>query len=147
MSRGFLGTSATLVADINLVVQIIMWVLLVFGVIQARLHNDRVHARLSLGVVALGIVLFATVMDPAFFRVLPFIWQNPGLPRPFALWLHAAFGTVAQILGIYIVIRMQWGKALDVARTPRFRWLMRVCAVLWTAALAAGALLYYLRYV
>ena len=146
MSRGFLGTQATLVADINLVLQIAMWLLLVFGVVQAKRRQYRTHAALLTAVVGLGVVLFATVMDPAFFRALPFILQNPGAPRPLALWTHAVLGLAGELLGAYILIATQWGKAVKEGFTPRVRWAMRLCAVLWSGALAAGVWLYYLRY-
>lgn len=146
MSKGFLGTQATLVADINLILQIAMWLLLVFGVVQAKRRHYRTHARILSTVVGLGVVLFVTVMDPAFFRALPFIVQNPGAPRPFALWMHAILGLGGELLGAYILIATQWGKAVQEGFTPRVRWAMRVGAVLWSGALVAGVWLYYLRY-
>ncbi len=146
MSTGILGTRAGLVADINLILQIAILIVLLMGCFQARRRNFSAHGRLMTAAVIANTIAIIAIMNPAFFRILPVAIRNPEAQRPTMLWPHAAIGALAELMGIYIVILMK----LETSRPPRLRnikWRMRITLLLWIVALAMGIALYFVRYV
>lgn len=140
---GFLGRNATFGADLNLLVQLALGVLLLCGMLLARRGWYRCHG------VCQSTALLGTL-------ALTAIWMIPALRDVYAPGLaggtvhrvnvsvvaHAGLGSVVLLLGMYVVL---------VAGTPliperwRFRnykaW-MRTLLVLWWATILLGALLY-----
>jgi len=143
MSSGILGTRATLVADINLLVQIALFVILVTAAWQGRNRKYDSHLKLMRTAVVVNAVAIIAVMNPSFFRVLPFAARNPGAPGPTAMWPHVALGAIAELMGAYIVIRL----GVDPGSAPRLRRVMVPTLVLWLAALLAGFAVYWIWYV
>jgi uncharacterized membrane protein YozB (DUF420 family) len=143
MSSGILGTRATLVADINLLVQIALFFILVIAAFQARRRRYDSHLKLMRAAVIINAVAIVAVMNPSFFRVLPFAVRNPGAPGPTVMWPHVALGAVAELMGAYLIIRL----GLEPASAPRLRGVMALTLILWLAALAVGVTLYYVWYV
>ena len=82
MGSGILGTQATLVADVNLILQIIILMVLTIGAFQARRGRIDVHHKLMTAAVIINAVAIMAIMNPSFFRVLPFAWRNPRAPGP-----------------------------------------------------------------
>jgi len=146
MNTGILGTRAGLVADINLLAQIVILLLLCVGALQARSkHFDRHHG-VMIAAVIVNAAAIVFIMNPAFFRVLPFALRNPGAPGPVMMLPHAAVGALAELLGIYIIARTQ----LDPSATsdwPGMKRTMVVTLLLWLLALAGGIALYMAWYV
>jgi uncharacterized membrane protein YozB (DUF420 family) len=143
MSSGILGTRATLVADINLLVQIALFFILVTAAWQGRNRRYEAHLRLMRVAVIINAVAIIAVMNPSFFRVLPFAARNPGAPGPTAMWPHVALGAIAELMGAYVVIRL----GVDPRSAPRLRGVMLLTLVLWLAALLAGSAVYWIWYV
>jgi hypothetical protein len=143
MSSGILGTRATLVADFNLLLQIALFVLLALATWQGSRGRQESHLQLMRIVLILNAVAIVAVMNPSFFRVLPFAMRNPSAPGPTVMWPHVALGTAAELLGALVVIRL----GLEPARAPRMRGAMVLTFVLWLAALVIGVGLYYVWYV
>jgi hypothetical protein len=133
------------VADINLILQIVILVVLTIGAFQARRGRIDAHHALMTAAVVVNAVAIIAIMNPAFFRVLPFALRNPGARGPTVMWPHAALGAVAELMGVYLVIRLK----LDPARASDLGGLRRVMVVtllLWTAALVAGIAMYFVWY-
>jgi uncharacterized membrane protein YozB (DUF420 family) len=143
MSSGILGTRATLVADINLLVQTALFFILVIAALQARNRRYDSHRTLMTVAVVINAAAIVAVMNPSFFRVLPFAVRNPDAPGPTVMWPHVALGAVAELMGAFLVIRL----GLEPASAPRLRGVMAVTLLLWLAALVVGFALYYMWYV
>jgi uncharacterized membrane protein YozB (DUF420 family) len=143
MSSGILGTRATLVADINLLVQTALFFILVIAALQARNRRYDSHRTLMTVAVVINAAAIVAVMNPSFFRVLPFAVRNPDAPGPTVMWPHVALGAVAELMGAFLVIRL----GLEPASAPRLRRVMAVTLLLWLAALVVGFALYYMWYV
>lgn len=80
-------------------------------------------------------------MNPAFHRILPFAWRNPRAPLPTILWPHVAIGALAELMGAYVIIRLN----LDPSRLStlgNLKWLMVITFLLWVVALAVGIQVY-----
>jgi uncharacterized membrane protein YozB (DUF420 family) len=145
VNTGFLGTRASWAADINLIVQIVLLVVLVAGRVQAKRRNLTVHHTWMTVVVAVNAVMIIAIMNPAFFRLLPLAWPRLGAPGPTLLWLHVVVAVLAELMGLYAVLWM--GTDLpELLRMRNLKWFMRINFLLWTLALVGGIVLYWARY-
>jgi uncharacterized membrane protein YozB (DUF420 family) len=147
-SQGFLGTGATLPADLNLVVQIIMGGTLITGRFLAKQKRFRAHGICQTTVLLLNLLMIGLVMWPSFRQQVA-----PKLPRVLHKWylaapaIHGLLGIAAEILGLYIVIVAgtdvlpQWLRFKDWKR-----W-MRMELLFWSITLLSGIATYYAWYV
>jgi plastocyanin/uncharacterized membrane protein YozB (DUF420 family) len=146
--NGFLGTGATMWADLNLVIQVAMGLMLLAGMALARAKRFRAHKYCQSSVMLLNLVMIALVMSPSFHsQVEPRIPE--GLTESYYLvaTLHAALGTAAELLGIYIVL-VAATKILPARwRFKRFKPWMRAELALWWAVILLGLGTYYVWYV
>ncbi|MGQ9494102.1 MAG: DUF420 domain-containing protein [Anaerolineae bacterium] len=145
MSSGILGTRANLIADINLILQVVILVILIVGASQAKRRNFQIHHVWMTVAVVANAVLIVAIMNPSLFRILPFALRNPGADKPTALWPHMLLGAVAELLGVYIVLSGNMGQP-DALRRRNLKWLMRITFLLWVLALVAGIVLYKVWY-
>jgi hypothetical protein len=140
---GILGTHATFSADFNLVAHLAMGMALL-----ARRKHYRAHKYCQSSVLLLNLPLIAFIMVPSFHD-----YVQPALPaslgdRSYAVAiLHAMFGVIAQVLGLYILLVA--GTTLIPPRL-RFRgykpW-MRTELVLWWIVVLAGVGVYAVWYI
>ena len=103
--NGFLGTGATFQADLNLVVQLAMGLMLFVGMGLARKKNFRAHKYCQSSVMVLNLVMIFLIMAPSFQKqVQP---QLPGgLKETYyaVAYVHALLGAIVELLGLYIVL-------------------------------------------
>lgn len=146
--NGFLGTGATLRADVNLIAQVGMGSMLLVGMMLARRKRFRAHKFCQASVMLLNLVMIAAVMSPSFhLQVQP---QLPsGLRDSYYLiaTIHAGLGTVAQLLGIYIVLVAATNILPQSMRFRRFKPWMRTELALWWIVILFGIGTYYAWYV
>jgi len=146
--NGFLGTGATFRADLNLVVQIVMGLALLFGMFLARRKQYDKHKYLQASVMVLNLVMIFLVMAPSFRRqVEPEI--PAGLRDSYYLiaTIHAGLGTIAELLGIYIVLRAATNLLPERLRFDRYKPWMRTELALWWVVILIGIGTYYIWYV
>ena len=142
MGFGILGTRATLVADINLILQTVILMMLTIGAFQARKGRLDVHHRLMTAAVIINGVAIIAIMNPSFFRVLPFALRNPEAPGPTVMWPHIAIGALAELMGAYVIIRLNLDPS-RISRLGNLKWIMVITFLLWIVALAVGITVYY----
>jgi hypothetical protein len=144
-----LGTQATLVADLNLILQIFILALLAISLFEGRRRGMDRGRILVTAAVAINAVLIIAVMNPSFFRILPFALQNPGARGPRVVWPHIVLGTLAELIGVYLAIstNLDSGRPLRLQpATLTTRATFRVMFLLWMAALALGLVIYSVLY-
>ena len=104
-AASFLGTGATFRADLNLIVQLAMGAALLAGMFLARHKRFGAHKICQSSVMLLNLALIGFIMAPSFHtQVTP---QIPaGLRDSYYLvaTLHAGLGTLAELLGLYVVL-------------------------------------------
>lgn len=148
MMDGFLGTGAPARADLNLMVQIAMGLALIAGMLLARAKRFRAHKYCQSSVMLLNIVMILLIMAPSFHhQVEP---QLPGgLKEAYYLvpYIHAALGTVAEALGLYIVLVAATKILPKRLRFKRFKPWMRTELALWWVVVLIGIATYYVWYV
>ena len=146
--NGFLGTGATLRADLNLVVQVAMGFALLFGMALARRGNYRAHKYCQSSVMILNLVMIFLIMAPSFHKqVQP---QVPGgLKEAYYLvpYIHATLGTIAEVLGLYIVLVAATKLLPKKLRFRRYKPWMRTELALWWLVIAIGLSTYYIWYI
>ena len=146
--NGFLGTGATFRADLNLVVQIAMGLMLVVGMALARKHNYRAHKYCQSSVMVLNLVMIFLIMAPSFHKqVQP---QVPGGLKEayYAVpYVHALLGTAAELLGLYIVLVAATQLVPSKLRFRRYKPWMRSELALWWIVVLIGVGTYYVWYI
>src|SRR5438552_11568059 len=102
MSKGFLGTAASLAADRGLVIEMGMGVALIAGTVLARLRHYRAHAWCQSAVVLLNLVMIVQLMVPSFRRqVVPEIPAGLGEAHYTVAAVHGTVGAVAELFALY----------------------------------------------
>jgi uncharacterized membrane protein YozB (DUF420 family) len=137
--KGFLATQAGFGADLNLVTQIVMGMALLAGVRLARNKRYAAHGACQATVLILNLLPIALVMWPSFHSQVV-----PGLPKHFGrryylvATVHGALGTVAEILGLYILLVAGTNILPQAWRFRRWKLWMRIELGLWMAVLLTG---------
>lgn len=158
---GFLGTRASLLADITLVAYLLLIIpLMIVGFVFARRGQHRPHHKWAMTLVTLiNWVLIIFLMFAAYrFDVAPNFPQQPDNTRYLLPVVHGFLGIPAQLLATFIVIRM-FLEDRNVARakvrgetdTSRYWFrsakpVMRLTLILWLATATLGVLSYLTRY-
>jgi plastocyanin/uncharacterized membrane protein YozB (DUF420 family) len=137
--HGFLGTGATFWADLTLVVEIAMGMVLLMGMGLARRQHFRAHMVCQSSVVLLNVVIIGLVMLPAFRRqVVPHL--PAGLHEAYyaVTTPHAGLGAVAELLGLYIVLRAATNLVPARLRFQNYKAWMRTALGLWWGVVLLG---------
>jgi uncharacterized membrane protein YozB (DUF420 family) len=135
---GLFGTSAPIASDLNLLLQILIFVLLVVGNRFARTKTKsslQKHGRIMTVAVVLNTLSILLLMGPSFFGGLDFVLEESvftGFPLTL---IHHSFGLAAEILGIVFIFR-KFGKV---------RMWMRLTSLFWLLSFVLGVF-FYLRY-
>lgn len=146
--NGFLGTGATFRADLNLVVQLAMGVQLLVGMMLARKKKFNAHKYCQASVMLLNLVMIFLIMAPSFHKqVEPQLPGGLGDSYYLVAFIHAALGTIAELLGIYIVLVAATNLLPERLKFDRWRPWMRTCLALWWVVILFGVGTYYVWYV
>jgi uncharacterized membrane protein YozB (DUF420 family) len=126
-------------------VQIVLLILVCVGALQARRRDWNTHRWWMTVAVIIQATVIVFVMNPSFFRALPSTWGNSEDTRLIVMWPHMVLGVMAELLGVYIVLRSQ----MDSPTTPwpSKKRMMQATLVLWLVALLGGMALYVVWYV
>jgi plastocyanin len=144
--RGFLGTNASLLADITLVLSILVALILTLGAALAIAKRYTAHRwTQTLGVI-LNIVLVLAVMVDSFLEsVLPGIPQHVGDAYYWVALLHGFIGLFAFIFGTFVMLR---GNELtpEPLKFTNYKLYMRTAYGLYMLATALGIWVYVTWY-
>jgi plastocyanin/uncharacterized membrane protein YozB (DUF420 family) len=145
--NGFLGTGATFSADLNLVIQLVMGLALLLGMLLARRKHFTAHKYCQSSVLLLNLVLIILVMAPAFQRqVKPNLPANLGDAYYAVAAAHAVLGTIAEALGLYILLVAGTNWLPASWRFQRYKPWMRAELALWWLVVLLGLGTYYVWY-
>jgi len=125
-----------------------MGVALLAGAWLARRRRFRAHGRCQAAVMLLNLVMISLVMAPSFRGQVSPNLQRTGSDLYYALpAVHAGLGTVAELLGLYVVLVATGAAVVPVRfRFTNYRRWMRTTLVLWWIVLAFGAGTYFVWY-
>jgi plastocyanin/uncharacterized membrane protein YozB (DUF420 family) len=146
--EGFLGAGATMRADLNLSIQLLMGMALLFGMYLARRGKYRAHKYCQSSVLILNLAMIFLIMAPSFHRQveqeLPHRLNDPYYLLPA---IHTGLGTIAELLGLYIVLVAGTGIIPERLRFKRYKPWMRTELVLWWVVILFGLGTYYYWYI
>ncbi|MGD2066144.1 MAG: hypothetical protein PVI43_03115 [Candidatus Bathyarchaeota archaeon] len=142
---GIFGTGASLEVDINLILQIVSFLILIVGIVYKNKKKFKMHS-ISMGVaVILHVISFIAIMGPVFFRYLGIYVDYISSTEIQTTWIHAIPGAAAMILGILLV--GLWAlKPANIAACSRRKRLMDLTVLLWLISLVFGIITYILVY-
>jgi plastocyanin/uncharacterized membrane protein YozB (DUF420 family) len=140
--QSLFGTRTT--ADINLVAQIVLIVGLWAGFVLARKQRFGHHANVQTAMVLANLVLIFFAMGISFYDYV----VRGGTGDSVARWMivHGVLGTIAEVLGIYLIVRMRTKWLPKRWRIKNFKLLMRTTLGLWTVLVVLGVVIYADRY-
>ena len=145
---GFLSDPVRFRADLNLIVQIAMGVALLVGMMLARKKLYDKHKYCQASVMLLNLLMIFLIMAPSYHKqVEPMV---PGGLREsyyYLPFIHAGLGTIAELLGLYIVLVAATNLLPKWLKFDRYRPWMRTCLALWWVVILFGIGTYYVWYV
>ena len=133
---GFLGTSASMLSDISLILCAISLVLFILGAVQARLRKFRQHKvtqTVAIILVFLAIVLF---MAPVYTQDYETAGTTPFLPNGLVA-LHAVLGGLTLLYGIYVTL-----VGYNVFHAKNKKLLMQIATALFIILNISGIVIY-----
>jgi len=146
--NGFLGTGATFKADVNLVAQLAMGVVLIAGTFLARAKRYTAHGICQTAVMFLNLAMILSIMWPSFDgQVLPALPNHLTDTYYGVGTAHGILGGVAELFGIYLALAAGTEVLPRSVRVQRWKIWMRVELGLWWAVILSGAVTYYVWYV
>jgi uncharacterized membrane protein YozB (DUF420 family) len=143
---GIFGTGAALNVDVNLILQIIMFVIIVISLFYKNKMKFKIHGVLMGIAVILHVLTFLTVMGPRFFGYFREFVEYVSYPEIQTTWIHAIPGAIAMIMGIMLVGLWALNPS-NIAACSRRKRLMDVTVLLWLVSLIFGIATYILFYV
>jgi uncharacterized membrane protein YozB (DUF420 family) len=143
LSEGFLGRPSTFGADLNLLIQITLGLLLLAGLLLARRSRYAMHgACQSLALVA-TLVMTAIWMRPAYHNNYGSTIFKLGNRVNVAAAAHVVVGSLALLLGIYVVLVAGTPLVPQALRFSNYKAWMRTLISVWWLALLLGVLTYW----
>jgi uncharacterized membrane protein YozB (DUF420 family) len=146
--EAFFETAAPRAADFVLVLEIAMGIGLLVGARLARKGRFRQHAWCQSVIVLLNLAVVAVMMIPSFrVHVLPRVPAKLGKAYYGLATTHAAFGTVTELAGLYILLSAGTTVLPERLRITKYKAWMRSVLVLWWVVLLLGIATYARWYV
>ena len=143
---GIFGTHAHFGADINLILQILMFLIIVIGLVYKKKNKFKIHGELMGIAVILHIISFLAVMGPSFNDGYEFFTSATSELGVQTTWIHAIPGAIAMILGIILVVA--WAlRPANIAACSRRKRIMDITTLLWFISLIFGIATYITFYV
>jgi uncharacterized membrane protein YozB (DUF420 family) len=141
---GLFGNFAPVLADVNLILQIAMLVLLAVGWLVARNRRFRNHGLLMVVAFVVHTIAIVTIMVPSL-AASRGIFQIGLSTITLVIGAHAIFGGLAEILGFYMVGRWVLNR-LNIKTCLGKKTQMRLTLAVWVIALTMGVYSYFLLY-
>jgi uncharacterized membrane protein YozB (DUF420 family) len=143
---GIFGTGAFFQTDVNLIMQVVMFLIIIIGLVYKNKRKFKIHGALMGIAVILHVISFFLVMAPSFSQAYEYFTTAISDAGVQTTWIHAVPGAVAMIMGIFVV--GAWAlRPSNLAGCARRKRLMDITVLLWLISLVFGIASYVLFYV
>jgi uncharacterized membrane protein YozB (DUF420 family) len=143
---GIFGTGAVLQTDVNLILQIVMFLIIVIGLVYKNKRKFKIHGGIMGIAVILHVLSILLVMGPSFSEGYDFFTTATSELGVQTTWIHAIPGAIAMIMGIILV--GAWAlRPSNIAACSRMKRLMDITVLLWLISLIFGIATYIVFYV
>jgi len=143
LSDGFLGRPSTFGADLNLLIQLALGLLLFGGFLLAKRSKYALHGACQATALVATLVMTAIWMWPAFHNNYGWSIFKLGNRVNTAAAAHVVSGTVALLVGIYVVLVAGTPVVPKALRFANYKAWMRTLITVWWLALGLGVLTYW----
>ena len=137
------GTKATLLYDVNLLLQILILILLFIGRKFVKDKKHKNHGIMMTIAVTLHTISILLIMIPSFVTYFGLTISSFSLGIVIT-WIHAIVGILAEVLGIFIVVKWRF-QPEPMKICGKRRKFMIPLFILWTFALILG-IAFYIQY-
>ena len=142
---GIFSPNSALITDVNLVIQIVSFLIIAVAIGFKMKKNYRVHGMLmGIGVI-LHLVFFAVAMWPSFSGAFNFFTTSTSLLGVQTMWIHAIPGLITIILGLYVFVPWLLHVS-NISRCFKNKRIMDVVLVSWLISLVFGVVTYLYFY-
>ena len=142
---GILGTHAYLGADLNLIFQLITFILIIISVVFKMKKKFKTHGQLMGVAIVMHIISFVAIMGPVFFTDFKGLVSLVSYPEVQTMWIHLIPGLISIILGTLIVLL--WAlNPNNLAACRKRKRIMDITITLWLTSLIFGLTTYTLFY-
>jgi uncharacterized membrane protein YozB (DUF420 family) len=146
-SPGFLGTEATLRADLTLVLILITALLFNIGFYLVRRKNFIAHRWVqTTSVVLNSAVVLITMVSSYIIHILPGIPEKLGQGDYAVTSLHAIIGAIGLVLGVFVTLRGN-GLVPKALRFSNYKLFMRWAYALYMLGTLSGVVIYIVVYI
>ena len=143
LADGFLGRPSTFGADLNLLIQLGLGVVLFVGFLLVRRSKYAMHGACQ-SVALVGVIVMTAIwMLPAYHNNYGLVIFKLGNRVNVAAAAHVTVGTVALLLGIYVVLVAGTPVIPKAVRFGNYKAWMRTLITIWWLALLLGVLTYW----
>ena len=141
---GIFGTKAVLVTDVNLAIQILVFILLLVAIAYKSRGRYKLHGAVMGVATVLHLITFFAVMAPSFMVGFEFLTTELSQVGVVTLWVHV-IGAVSLILSVFLVAA--WvPKASNIGPCFKRKRLMDATFSLWVISLVFGIATYVAFY-
>ncbi len=138
---GIFGTNAVLITDINLLIQIISFLMLLVGLLYKAKKKFKKHGSFMGVAVFLHLTSFLIAMAPSFLIGFEFFTTDTLQTGVQTMWVHAISGAVSLILGLFLILA--WiSRASNIKPCFGRKRIMDITTLLWTISLIFGIATY-----
>jgi plastocyanin len=139
-----LSGNAPSAANMNLIAQILMGILLLIGMILARRGKFRAHGICQSFVMLINLIPIIAYMVPVFHRSVWSKFPAGVFARAFYAFpaAHAVVGLTAELLGLFIILRAGTNILPQALRFENYKLWMRSALALWWLSIALGVATY-----
>jgi len=143
---GILGTQAYLGADLNLIFQLITFILIIISVVFKKRKKFKIHGQLMGIAIVMHIISFITIMGPVFFADFEGFVSFVSNLEVQTMWIHVIPGLISMMLGTSIVVL--WAlNPKNLATCRKRKRIMYITIILWLTSLIFGITTYTLFYI
>lgn len=142
---GILGTKASLIYDVNFILQTAIVILILVGYLFMREKKLVRHGTIMTSAVIVHAILIIFVMGPSFIIYFGLLVSPPFNLGILVTWIHAILGIISTVLGIFIVTKWNLRKPSALTCIQRKKW-MKPTMITWVSALILGLSFYVLYY-
>ncbi|MDD5370902.1 MAG: cupredoxin domain-containing protein [Anaerolineaceae bacterium] len=132
-------------SDFNLAAQILILIGLWIGFLFARRKQFKHHQAIQTTMVVVNSFLILFVMVTSLYNYVIAGGTTTGVVATLMM-AHGVVGLVAELTGIYLILRMSTHLLPERLRVRNFKMVMRVLLGLWTLIVVGGVGIYYYRY-
>ena len=138
---GIFSPNSALITDVNLIVQIISFLIITVSVRYKIKKKFKIHGMLMGFGIILHLIFFVVAMWPSFSGAFDFFTTSTSLLGVQAMWIHAVPGLITLVLGLFVVLSWLLNIS-DISSCFKKKRIMDVTLLSWLTSLVFGIITY-----